>query len=271
MKIEKVNEYQIRCTLTKADLADRELKISELAYGSEKARNLFKDMIQQASYEFDFEAEDIPLMIEAVPLNSECIVLIITKVEDPEELDTRFSKFAPYALDDDDDDDYDYDDNASEMFQTISASAEDVLDLFKKIHDSTLAGTIANTIDALVDMGNRAKQPNQICGGTEVKAIEERDLIRIYTFDSLNSVMRIAHVLDGYYDGSNSLYKDEKESSYILVVTQSDHTSEDFNRVCNMLSEYGKPEKLGASNEAHLEEICETVIKDNALQVLAGI
>lgn len=30
MKIEKVNDHQIRCTLTKADLADRELKISEL-------------------------------------------------------------------------------------------------------------------------------------------------------------------------------------------------------------------------------------------------
>ena len=86
MKIEKVNENQIRCTLTKADLADRELKISELAYGTEKAKSLFRDMMQQASYEFGFDAEDIPLMIEAIPLNSECIVLVITKVEDPEEL-----------------------------------------------------------------------------------------------------------------------------------------------------------------------------------------
>ncbi len=267
MKIEKVNDYQIRCTLTKADLADRELKISELAYGSEKARSLFRDMIQQASYEFDFEAEDIPLMIEAIPLNSECIVLIITKVEEPEELDTRFSKFSPFALDDDDDDD----DDASEMYQTFSASADDVLDLFKKIHDGTLAGTIANTIDALVDIWNRVKQSSNIGSVAEPRAIEEHNLMRIYTFNNLNSVMRIAHVLDGYYDGQNSLYKDEKESNYILVVTQSSHTSEDFNRVCNMLSEYGKPEKLGASGEAHLEEICETVIKDNALQVLGGI
>ena len=72
MKIEKVNDHQIRCTLTKADLADRELKISELAYGTEKAKNLFRDMMQQASYEFGFDADDIPLMIEAIPLNSEC-------------------------------------------------------------------------------------------------------------------------------------------------------------------------------------------------------
>ena len=34
MKIEKVNENQIRCTLTREDLVSRELKISELAYMS---------------------------------------------------------------------------------------------------------------------------------------------------------------------------------------------------------------------------------------------
>lgn len=41
MKIEKVNEQQIRCTLTREDLLNRELKISELAYGTEKAKSLF--------------------------------------------------------------------------------------------------------------------------------------------------------------------------------------------------------------------------------------
>ena len=80
MKIEKVNENQIRCTLTREDLADREIKISEIAYGSAKAKSLFRDMMQQAAFECGFEAENIPLMIEAIPLNSDCIVLIITKV-----------------------------------------------------------------------------------------------------------------------------------------------------------------------------------------------
>lgn len=94
MKIEKINDNQIRCTLTRADLDDRHLKLSELAYGSEKAKSLFQDMMQQASSEFGFEADDMPLMIEAIP-SADSIVLIITKVEDPEELDTRFSKFAP--------------------------------------------------------------------------------------------------------------------------------------------------------------------------------
>ena len=55
MKIEKINDNQIRCTLTHADLAARNLKISELAYGTEKAKSLFRDMMQQASFDFGFE------------------------------------------------------------------------------------------------------------------------------------------------------------------------------------------------------------------------
>ena len=132
MKIEKVSDTQIRCTLTKDDLADRHLKISELAYGTEKAKNLFRDMMQQASYEFGFEADDIPLMIEAIPVSSDTIILLITKVEYPEELDTRFSKFS----------DADYDDSFSgyaldqgEPYE--AASANDILDLFQKIQQES--------------------------------------------------------------------------------------------------------------------------------------
>ena len=39
MKIEKISDNQIRCTLTRADLAERQLQLSELAYGTEKAKS----------------------------------------------------------------------------------------------------------------------------------------------------------------------------------------------------------------------------------------
>lgn len=259
MKIEKVNDHQIRCTLTKADLADRELKISELAYGTEKAKSLFKDMMQQASYEFGFDAEDIPLMIEAIPLNSECIVLVITKVEDPEELDTRFSKFAPSVHDEDEDNDSNTLDN---MLQSLTEGADDVLDLFKKIHDTKPADTIAEAAGSLAQQSRSkeaAKKPVKV-------AVE---LTRIYSFGTLAQVIRLAHVLSAHYDGKNSLYKNENTSSYMLVVTQSAHTPQEFNKICNMLSEYGTPEKFVSASEAYMEEHFAPVIKDKAIQSLA--
>ena len=55
MKIEKINENQIRCTLTRQDLEDHQIRLSELAYGTEKAKELFRDMIQQARIQVGFE------------------------------------------------------------------------------------------------------------------------------------------------------------------------------------------------------------------------
>ena len=99
MKIEKINENKIRCFLTRDDLENRHIKLSEIAYGTEKARSLFRDMMEQASSQFGFEADNIPLMVEAIPMSNECIILDITKVADPEELDTRFSRFSPASPD----------------------------------------------------------------------------------------------------------------------------------------------------------------------------
>ncbi len=48
MKLEKINDNQIRCTLTREDLEMHQVNLRELAYGSEKAKKLFRDMIQQA-------------------------------------------------------------------------------------------------------------------------------------------------------------------------------------------------------------------------------
>lgn len=91
MRIEKINSNQIKCVLDKEELLTRHINVSELAYGSDKAQELFKDMMQKASFEFGFESENTPLMIEAVPLSSEGIMLIITKVDNPDELEEKYT------------------------------------------------------------------------------------------------------------------------------------------------------------------------------------
>lgn len=241
MKIEKVNENQIRCTLTREDLASRELKISELAYGTEKAKNLFRDMMQQANFEFGFEAEDIPLMIEAIPLNAECIVLIITKVEDPEELDTRFSRFAPSVTEDDEEEDADYDDHEEH---------QEMLDLFRRLQETKADAAAAEP----------APKEN-----TE----EEKLRTRIFRLDSLQQVMSVAAVTDARFHGLSTLYKDEHNQKYLLVLTQGNATREDFDRVSNMISEYGSLQRTMPASRTFLEEHYEALVSENALKVLA--
>lgn len=244
MKIEKVNENQIRCTLTREDLADRELKISELAYGTEKAKNLFRDMMQQASYECGFEAEDIPLMIEAIPLNSDCIVLIITKVEDPDELDTRFSKFAPSVHENETEEPNDVNEEAVE-------SKDDVLNLFKKLHENIKEQSAASPAENVSN--------------------ETGHFVKIFSFTNLRTLIQVSKILKDSYEADNSLYKDEKTEQFFLFITQGDYSPETFAKVCNLVSEYGEVQRTFSSSESYLEEHCSLLISNNALQSLAQI
>lgn len=243
MKIEKLNDNQIRCTLTRSDLADRQLKLSELAYGTEKAKSLFHDMMQQASFEFGFEADDMPLMIEAIPASADSIVLIITKVDDPEELDTRFSKFAPSSLGE-------YGEKKKDALDKLEG-AEEFLDLLNKVKEAV------------------AEHPEH----TEKKenTNTKKTGLRLFSFATVDNVIHAAHLLSEMYSGSNTLYKDENQDLYILALMQSDHSTNEFNKICNMLTEYGVLEKASGASLAYLEEHCKVIISNTAVQQLAKI
>ena len=236
MKIEKINDNQIRCTLTHADLAERKLQLSELAYGTEKAKSLFHDMMQQAAFEFGFEAENMPLMIEAIPTSADSIVLIITKVEDPEEIDARFSKFAP----------------ATNQEANKLEGADALRNLFEKVKEKM--------------------SPKDAEKQTEVPpAPKNKSPLRLFSFATMDDVMLAVQFLSNVYSGSNTLYKDHAADMYILAMTQSDYSDKDYSRICNMLTEYGTLENASSIALAFLEEHCESLISGNAVQTLAAL
>lgn len=248
MKIEKVNEHQIRCTLTKEDLAIREIKISELAYGTDKTKGLFREMMQQAAYEYGFEAEDIPLMIEMIPLNSECIVLIITKVDDPEELDTRFSKFAPSIHEDEDTEE-------EELTDDLVDSAEDVLNMLRR-----LGGTSSGS-DSLAETASSGSNP------PETGAQPADQIVALRTLDD---AIRLSRVICSYPSGS-ALYKDPANGRYLLLLKADGMTAEAFRRLSYTLSEYGSILRSAFAKKAYLEEHCEPVLNQNAISSLARL
>lgn len=264
MKLEKLSENQIRCTLNKYDLIDRELKISELAYGTEKAKGLFRDMMNQAFNEFGFEAEDIPLIIEAIPVSGDCIILIVTKVEDPEELDTRFAKFSELA------EEFMEDDDENDELEVIEDSdiedytqTEDILDLFKRISDGlyTPEGKERKVISAR--KGNPASEGN----GKNSKYMPSR----VFSFKNLNEVSALAQVLHTEYTGKNTLYKNERTGVFYLVLNRMEDAPEQYNYFCNLITEYGRREKATYATIAYYEEHYTVIIRDKAISVLASL
>lgn len=80
MKIERISENQLKLTLTKADLVERNIQLEDLISPSEKTQRLFHDIMEQTLEEYDFISDNTPVMVEAVPAGLEGIMIIITKV-----------------------------------------------------------------------------------------------------------------------------------------------------------------------------------------------
>jgi len=91
LEIERVSDNQIKFILSKNDLLERDINIGELAYGSEKTQELFREMMLQALVEYDFQTENTPLMIEAIPLSQESIIIVVTKVTSADEIEDKFN------------------------------------------------------------------------------------------------------------------------------------------------------------------------------------
>ena len=143
MKIEKLSENKIKCTLNRDDLDSRDIMLTEFAYGSEKARAFFRDLMIQAEEEVGFEAEDIPLMIEAVPVSQDCIVLFVTKVSDPEELDTRFSRFTQGKEEDSDEyDEEDFDEDSAEgLYHAVKDAVKSAMEGISQVAQEAAGDT----------------------------------------------------------------------------------------------------------------------------------
>lgn len=293
MRIEKVNDNQIRCILTKEDLDMRQLKISEIAYGSAKAKMLFKDVMQQASYEFGFESDNIPLMIEAIPMSTGCVVFIITKVENPEELDTRFSKFAPSVIEENEnnemdeasaDNDYDgsYDldgnlatpdaPNVPDMMDNPSATAhieivgaEALKDFINKFSDDPTGGVM----DLFKKISASAVQSKQAAGNLQNNAKVKFNTSRIFQFEDLDTVGKACKVLSKFYGGLSALYKNTEDSMFYMLLEQGSYDKKEFVKVTNLMLEYSSYVKTTDAVIAHMKEHYKCLIAHDAVSGMA--
>ncbi len=238
MKIEKINDNQIRCTLTSEDLAQRQLRLSELAYGTDKARALFRDLMQQAAAKYGFFAENMPLMIEAVPTSSDSIVLVVTKVENPEELDTRFASFAPGV-------------------QAVPGESADEPNAFEQlINTISKAAEGAQSTDTPAGAGRAVRQNAQQL--TELR--NYLMLNRLYAFSG------------GSYPDESTLVLDEADGTYYLMLSMP--TMEEVSlqqSVLAALSEFGTQLPATDGRRRHLSEHCRILIEGHALHELCEL
>ena len=287
MKLEKLSDTQIRCTLSKEDLSQRQLHLSELAYGSEKAKELFHDMMQQASIELGFEADNIPLMIEAIPISNDCLVLVVTKVEDPDELDTRFSRFSKINMDDSFDEDFsDIDDTDFEEMDFLDD--EDDIDMddeplpFSPSSDFDNADSDASTSSkersAIDDALDLIAPFTQAIAQAKKEAMrkkkENRSSVQdcqYYSFQNFSQAAQLGAFLAPFFEGESSLYKDSFSNNYYMILRKTQNENDTFHRACNIAADFGVRISASYATPAYFRENFETILEENAVEMLGEL
>lgn len=287
MKLEKLSDTQIRCTLSKEDLSQRQLLLSELAYGSEKAKELFRDMMQQASIELGFEADNIPLMIEAIPISNDCLVLVVTKVEDPDELDTRFSRFSKINMDDSFDEDFsDIDDTDFEEMDFLDD--EDNIDMddeplpFSPSSDFDNADSDASTSSkersAIDDALDLIAPFTQAIAQAKKEAMrkkkENRSSVQdcqYYSFQNFSQAAQLGAFLAPFFEGESSLYKDSFSNNYYMILRKTQSENDTFHRACNIAADFGVRISASYATPAYFREHFETILEENAVEMLGEL
>jgi len=287
MKLEKLSDTQIRCTLSKEDLSQRQLHLSELAYGSEKAKELFRDMMQQASIELGFEADNIPLMIEAIPISNDCLVLVVTKVDDPDELDTRFSRFSKINVDDSFDEDFsDIDDTDFEEMDFLDD--EDDIDMddeplpFSPSSDFDNADSDASTSSkersAIDDALDLIAPFTQAIAQAKKEAMrkkkENRSSVQdcqYYSFQNFSQAAQLGAFLAPFFEGESSLYKDSFSNNYYMILRKTQSENDTFHRACNIAADFGVRISASYATPAYFREHFETILEENAVEMLGEL
>lgn len=243
MRIEKINENSIALIMESSELKDRNLKVTDLTYGSMKTKELFLELARLAKNELNFTI-DTPVAVEAVPLKDGNIKLIITKVYDPDELDARFSRFTP---------------------------------MMNEVLPFTIIQLLENTIDKFEDAlkSNAPKDLNVTKNLNKLEIHGDKDIICIFEFTEIDKASDATKNVSNYnYD--SIFYKDEKTGNFYLVLSIRGDAPKDilseFNKSCNTLAEYGKKieGKIGM-NKAYYDEHYKILIKDNAVYKLSQL
>ena len=234
MRINKINDNQIKCILTQQDLEDRNINLRELSYNSAEIRKLFAEVIRLAYNNFGFDANNVPLKIDVIPLRTSA-VLFITKVEEPEELNPSYSHFSPM------------------VYEKMRNPEKD--------ENSDLSESFKNLISALFPVEAEAQPSNN-----EFEPKFENTII--FSFDKVSDVIEACKAVSATYDHMSSLYYDESKKLYYLKMYTEGEIDGNFRQNCINLLEYGNSINNERFFESYLSEHAKLLAKDDAIKRL---
>ncbi len=251
MRFEKINENKLKIELTKEDLIKHNIKISDIAFGSDNSRKLLHDIMAQAFEELDFEPDNLPLVIEAVPTSGFSINIFITKIQDENELEENLGKVA----------------KQNEKSLDGLSLLEKFTNEFEQAIKNKLTDKESTDSFKEKDTANN-KEDNSKNQNAQQKSILEKTEI-IYKFTSLDDVIDLSHVLQECYTGKSILYKHDE--IFYLLLNARGYDKSDVVKLRLTLDEFGDFVSTHKVAQGFLNEHGLVILKSDVFRKLGKV
>ncbi len=251
MKFEFVDENKIKIEITKEDLEERELKIVELAYGSDKARDFFQEVMELAYEELGFDVNNIPILVEAVPVSLEEINIFVTKVTNPDDLEQKLSHLPVEKM----------------KKQNIDLDIlREKLEEAKENIFNDLSKRKAINLDPTAKEEKEPKKTEEI---KEEKPVKKSSFLTIFSFDSIDTTAFATKRIPSDITFKSQLILNNERFYLTLEAKKVD--SEEFSKIEDRLFEYGEKHISTVESKQLLVEHGEIIIKKDAINVLSKL
>ena len=165
-------------------------------------------------------------------------------------------------------------DMPQERKEDAPETSEDFINCFEQLHELLEEAEDNETKDSSESSGEFVPLKDTLQGNRRnAKKKEAEPLanrIKVFSFDSLNTLITLTSQIDCDYRGKNSLWKDPATKRYFLLLHRGKGKNA-FRLMCSALAEYAKEENVTYATQAYYNEHFRLILKDNALTKLADI
>ena len=143
--------------------------------------------------------------------------------------------------------------------------ADDILGLFRRIQEERRkAADAQGSKDSFVSEENDKKKE------TPVNVLV--DITKLFVFSDFSEIPDWRNTLQGAsIRGITICIRMRRHTGIIFWSAKSRQTPEEFNKVCNILSEYGTQQTYTPAAGAFMKEHYQVILKNHALQTLAEL
>lgn len=232
MKIERVDDKTVKCFLSNEELEEYEIDYKDFVLRSDKAREVVKEIIEQAEEEVGYKPPQFAFDLQIMVLPEQGLLLTLSEKEPFEGKD------------------------GGQIMEYIK-QMKDVLQAAKEKIDKSVQAQSNNTVQGTAVQS----------GGEASQAVQKRQPDEaVFVFDSIGSVMEYAMAMPKNLRVQSELYG--MGGAYYLYVKKGSASYERYSRACINALEFGS---LYAADEGRLlllKEHGECLIAERALKKL---